>query len=52
MSKTMVMITRESHKVWKYRIWEDGDVVFVAKVLATQYSVVTLRNGCTRIAVI
>jgi len=31
-----------------YRIWDDGHLVFVVEVLVeTQYSVLTVRNGCT-----
>jgi len=47
MSKTKVLIGGESHKV-VCRILEDGHVVFVVEVLVeTQYSVLTVRNGCT-----
>jgi len=46
MNKTKVMISGESCK--EYTILEDGHVVFVVEVLLeTQYSVLSIRNGCT-----
>jgi len=45
MNKTKVMISAESHK--EYTILEDGHVMFVIEVLVkTQYSVLSVRNGC------
>ena len=51
MNQTKVMISGESHK--EYTILEDGHVVFVVEVLLeTRYSVLSVRNGCTRNVVV
>jgi len=45
-NKSKVMISGKTAS--EYTILEDGHVVFVVEVLAeTQYSVLTVRNGCT-----
>jgi len=46
MNKTKVMISGKSHNGVQNK--KDGHVVFVVEVLIeTQYSVLTVRNGCT-----
>jgi len=51
MNKTKVMISKKAAR--EYTILEDGHVVFVVEVLAeTQYSVLSVRNGCTVSAVV